>query len=329
MSSALSDRVAGRLLRTTALNHEELYIDVTTGALDMALVLNSILSTTASEIDYKSCDEACARLVVVAHSIKTKHQEDCDQHNMHVIAHLLYSCLPVDRASLVLSCHQEGCRTAAKGNTPDSHYAFSLLLCCTIDRLLRDAHVTANPEAPVPLLLRDVMSSLTLVHYFGHATMQVLQLLMGAPTTINLRNLLWHGFIRDDELPSWAGTILWHVLIALCTKIVMSSSDGIEMNFNVRPLRELSHYETMRDHAELEALKLKRTEQILSNSGFATDAMRPLWTFALDTTANKELSTLLLLPLLEASLRKVSAHQAKIFELNNARLDICRKQWLQ
>uniref|UniRef100_T1J3K5 DUF4209 domain-containing protein n=1 Tax=Strigamia maritima TaxID=126957 RepID=T1J3K5_STRMM len=58
----------------------------------------------------------------------------------------------------------------------------------------------------VPFLLKDLLSSDNLKNAIGKCPMQVLQVLIGPPVSLNLRNLVWHGFIAQNELPlsfSW------------------------------------------------------------------------------------------------------------------------------
>jgi len=49
-------------------------------------------------------------------------------------------------------------------------------------------------------LLRDLIQSVELQEIFGAKIMKFLALLFGGPLSLNLRNLLWHGFVSEGEL---------------------------------------------------------------------------------------------------------------------------------
>jgi hypothetical protein len=55
--------------------------------------------------------------------------------------------------------------------------------------------------APVPRMLKNLLVHPCLPAVLGSATVVLLQLLLGPPTLLNLRNLLWHGFVDLKQFP--------------------------------------------------------------------------------------------------------------------------------
>ncbi|XP_076803073.1 endoplasmic reticulum membrane-associated RNA degradation protein-like isoform X9 [Clavelina lepadiformis] len=82
-----------------------------------------------------------------------------------------------------------------------------LYICSTLEHSLRSVYRLKDGHDP--LLLRDLLSSKPLKETFGETRMKFLQVLFGGPLSLNLRNLLWHGFISPNELPS----MYFHVLL--------------------------------------------------------------------------------------------------------------------
>jgi len=52
----------------------------------------------------------------------------------------------------------------------------------------------------VPPLLKDLLRLPELSQMIGNNSIVLLQLLMGPPATINIRNILWHGFVSDQDI---------------------------------------------------------------------------------------------------------------------------------
>ncbi|XP_075531879.1 endoplasmic reticulum membrane-associated RNA degradation protein-like isoform X5 [Dermacentor variabilis] len=54
----------------------------------------------------------------------------------------------------------------------------------------------------VPFLLKDILSAPQLHDVFGPELMTLLQVIVGPPQSLNLRNVVWHGFVRPEEVDS-------------------------------------------------------------------------------------------------------------------------------
>jgi len=52
-----------------------------------------------------------------------------------------------------------------------------------------------------PFLLRDLLSSKELQVLCEPHRMKMFQIFLGGPLSLNLRNLVWHGFVAPGEIP--------------------------------------------------------------------------------------------------------------------------------
>jgi uncharacterized ubiquitin-like protein YukD len=78
-----------------------------------------------------------------------------------------------------------------------------LLLTSTLERLLGDIFVTHSDETVTcPSLLKDLLKTEELRSVLGGSFMCCLEVFIGSPHGLNLRNLAWHGFLSEGELPT-------------------------------------------------------------------------------------------------------------------------------
>ena len=97
-------------------------------------------------------------------------------------------------------------------NSHDPRAPMRALLVCTpiLERSLGNLYlsVSSSPAGSrVPALLRDLVNSRRLEIAIGAGNAAVLCLLFGSPKSLNLRNVLWHGFASPGEIrPALAAT---------------------------------------------------------------------------------------------------------------------------
>ncbi|XP_041106602.1 endoplasmic reticulum membrane-associated RNA degradation protein-like [Polyodon spathula] len=72
-------------------------------------------------------------------------------------------------------------------------------LTSCLERALGDVHLLQSKECP--FLFRDLLLSEELAQIFGQSVMDVLCVFVGSPKSLNLRNILWHGFASPQEIP--------------------------------------------------------------------------------------------------------------------------------
>ncbi|XP_030855378.1 endoplasmic reticulum membrane-associated RNA degradation protein [Strongylocentrotus purpuratus] len=79
--------------------------------------------------------------------------------------------------------------------------SISLLVTTSVlEKALGDVYLMKNK--PCPSLLKDLLITQELQSFFGCHALFCLRVLMGPPTSLNLRNILWHGFASPGEIPS-------------------------------------------------------------------------------------------------------------------------------
>ncbi|KAJ4434776.1 hypothetical protein ANN_23347, partial [Periplaneta americana] len=67
----------------------------------------------------------------------------------------------------------------------------------------------------VPFLLRDLLSTEELGLILGLVPTVFLQVLVGTPKALNLRNVTWHGFPRPDEVKDEFGAVFFFVIASI------------------------------------------------------------------------------------------------------------------
>uniref|UniRef100_K1RPB6 Transmembrane protein C6orf70-like protein n=1 Tax=Magallana gigas TaxID=29159 RepID=K1RPB6_MAGGI len=122
-------------------------------------------------------------------------------------------------------------------NSPNpSHHILALQLMSSIlERTLGDVFENES-SSQCPSLLKDILNSGEINKVFGKHVVQILRALMGPPTSLNLRNVVWHGFPNIGEIPRRYGCFLYLTLPSL-GKILDEKRKGIQTH---RQLMKLS-----------------------------------------------------------------------------------------
>ncbi|WAR20505.1 EMARD-like protein [Mya arenaria] len=79
-----------------------------------------------------------------------------------------------------------------------------LVTSSVLERALGDVYMLKGP-APCPSMLKDLLVTEQLKEILGEHVMCILRLVMGPPTSLNLRNVAWHGFPFPGEIPARYG----------------------------------------------------------------------------------------------------------------------------
>ena len=78
-----------------------------------------------------------------------------------------------------------------------------LLLTSSLERILGDIFLAySDGMTACPSLLKDLLKTQELRSVLGECFMSCLDVFIGSPCGLNLRNLAWHGFFSEDELPA-------------------------------------------------------------------------------------------------------------------------------
>ncbi|KAF0458651.1 endoplasmic reticulum membrane-associated RNA degradation protein-like [Gigaspora margarita] len=103
---------------------------------------------------------------------------------------------------------------------------FTLLLLgiSSLERLLGDIIFSIhNDKFIIPSLIRDLLIASPLVPLLGEDIIFFLRCLIGPPNSMNLRNILWHGFINPNEfLPipaKWYSALVIVITLTICQRV--------------------------------------------------------------------------------------------------------------
>lgn len=85
-------------------------------------------------------------------------------------------------------------------NTADYNLCL-LLLTSSLEHALGDVYLSYSCAPQCPSLLKDLLATQELKEVFGETVIRLLHILIGPPSSLNLRNILWHGFAGPGEVP--------------------------------------------------------------------------------------------------------------------------------
>lgn len=85
-------------------------------------------------------------------------------------------------------------------NTADHNLSF-LLLTSSLEHALGNVYLSFSCASQCPSLLKDLLATQELKDVFGDTVVSLLHILIGPPSSLNLRNVLWHGFAAPAEVP--------------------------------------------------------------------------------------------------------------------------------
>ncbi|XP_060687253.1 endoplasmic reticulum membrane-associated RNA degradation protein-like isoform X1 [Hemiscyllium ocellatum] len=176
-------------------------------------------------------------------------------------------------------------------------------LTACLERALGDVFLTVGKECP--FLLRDLLASQELAAIFGQNVMNVLRVFLGSPQSLNLRNILWHGFAAPPEIPPMYISMLLILTAGLGQKLkdVLACRNLSLLHrpyFKLTQLKELAVFPDINEEA------IAAAEAIIEKSDFVVEIMLPYWKDALAAYKDQRYAdcTILLLPQLEMGLRK-------------------------
>ncbi|XP_066282132.1 endoplasmic reticulum membrane-associated RNA degradation protein-like [Branchiostoma lanceolatum] len=172
-----------------------------------------------------------------------------------------------------------------------------------LERALGDVFLMNGTQCPS--LLKDLLATRELTEIFGCTAMSCLHILIGPPSSLNLRNIAWHGFLSPGEVPDMFVSFLLVVVTTL----------GMQAPF----LYEVSHRNPLDLSPQLQQLQkvfpvlqvtdLPILRDVIHRTAFIQPSMVPYWEKALEKFSDQSYGhcLLLLLPQLEHGLRRVFA----------------------
>ncbi|XP_067901579.1 endoplasmic reticulum membrane-associated RNA degradation protein-like isoform X2 [Heterodontus francisci] len=183
--------------------------------------------------------------------------------------------------------------------------ALSLMkLTACLERALGDVFFMIGKDCP--FLLRDLLASQELATVFGQSVMNVLRVFLGSPRSLNLRNILWHGFAAPPEIPPMYTSMLL-LLTAGLGQILKGALPPRNLTFlHHRPYFRLTQLEELAVFPDINEEAIAVAEDFIGKSDFVLEIMLPYWREALAAYKNHRFAdcVILLLPQLEMGLRK-------------------------
>ena len=82
------------------------------------------------------------------------------------------------------------CFSLLKSSHPADHNLCLLLLTSSLEHALGDVYLSYSGAKQCPSLLKDLLTTQELKEVFGDAVITLLHILIGPPTSLNLRNVL-------------------------------------------------------------------------------------------------------------------------------------------
>lgn len=196
-----------------------------------------------------------------------------------------------------------------------------LTLYSIFERSLGDLLFSLAPTRPVPFLLRDLLNETALDNLLGKQTMEFLKLLLCGPTSLNLRNLAWHGFLNPGQYPDRLAYFLIALVVFIDSKLTfVSITERARFNLaNVRPL------DVNREHVlRFKLAKRDEYHEAIDNSVLIDESRRDLWRKAVVELDNNNADAayarmIILLPEIEHVMRKLYARAHEI-ETNSCQI---------
>ncbi|XP_066452197.1 endoplasmic reticulum membrane-associated RNA degradation protein isoform X2 [Eleutherodactylus coqui] len=171
-----------------------------------------------------------------------------------------------------------------------------------LERSLGDVYLIIGKDCP--FLLRDLLASQELAKIFSQSVMNVLRVFLGSPLSLNLRNILWHGFASPHEIPPKYCSMLL-LLSAGLGQLLQLWLTNAGMSVVHRSPFVFSNLQEVAVFQDLNENVLSTAERLIEKSKFVLAHMIPFWTEVIFAFRQGRYAdcTILLLPQLEAGLR--------------------------
>ncbi|KAK3733011.1 hypothetical protein RRG08_002615 [Elysia crispata] len=183
-------------------------------------------------------------------------------------------------------------------------YLALLSLCAGMERSLGNLFLLKGSE--VPAMLKDLLTTSELFEILGCVPIQILQVVIGPPISMNIRNIAWHGFLSEDELPR---RYVYFLLLLMASIGKHLEYRGISPKTTLyRDYISLNAIDKIDAHfIELSHQDLSLAEQIICKSWVVNDGNKNFFktAFYLFWSENYGFCSMLLFPLLEQALRRL------------------------
>ncbi|XP_037931500.1 endoplasmic reticulum membrane-associated RNA degradation protein-like [Teleopsis dalmanni] len=221
---------------------------------------------------------------------------------IYVYCQLVFANVPLDELELewlggnLKYITLAGSQDESKGNLEQL-----LLLTAVLENALGNVYYTVSEKRNPPHLLRDLLATAEIANIFGTDLVLFMQILLGTPKSINLRNIVWHGFLNSNEVPPYYSSVLLLLLHTLGSKL-----GNIKLEIIQRPHKEdYSYYWHQFDAVSNIPSACQR--DLIAKCCYIDDGFKAYWQQIFSYYENKQywLFVMLILPQIELLLRMV------------------------
>ncbi|XP_077493297.1 endoplasmic reticulum membrane-associated RNA degradation protein-like isoform X3 [Amblyomma americanum] len=165
-------------------------------------------------------------------------------------------------------------------------------------------NVLFGKNVQVPFLLKDILTADQLHEVFGPELMLLLQVIVGPPQSLNLRNIVWHGFVRPEEVDSRYAYLLICIILSLGEHINQHCNPEIHSQRQRKQFSLERHTAVLCDFDDL-PFNEDRFLSALEGSSFVLPGRMQYWLTCVDLLkrASYAKCLMLALPQLECMLR--------------------------
>ncbi|XP_019853268.1 PREDICTED: endoplasmic reticulum membrane-associated RNA degradation protein-like isoform X2 [Amphimedon queenslandica] len=191
----------------------------------------------------------------------------------------------------------------------DGPHLSLIVIAAAIERSLGDVYLQVSNASNCPRHMKDLLATKELSQLLGAEPVVCLKCLIGPPGGLNLRNVVWHGFAAQDEIPIEYVTLLL-VLVVSLGKIIQNKLDASSLIH--RPFVSFQNHETIINNVlptEYSSSDIEEVVSIFEDSYFILPSILPILKSAVNLYKNRRYGhcLCLLLPALEHSLRRLYA----------------------
>ncbi|XP_072266356.1 endoplasmic reticulum membrane-associated RNA degradation protein [Pyxicephalus adspersus] len=173
-----------------------------------------------------------------------------------------------------------------------------------LERALGDVFLKVGKDCP--FLMRDLLASEELATIFSKSVMDVLRIFIGSPESLNLRNILWHGFASPNEIPPKYCSMLL-LFTAGLGQILQNQHHNFGTSLVHRSYFVFHSPEEIQVFPDLDERVLSLSEKLVEESTFVLVNMTPYWKEAITAFRESRYAdcAILILPQLETGLRLI------------------------
>ena len=190
------------------------------------------------------------------------------------------------------------CFDIVQRDTRTAVYHALLIITSVLERALGDVVLLRATQCPS--LLRDLLMMKELEDLLSCTVVQLLQTLMGPPASLNLRNVVWHGFPRPGELS------IQYVHALLCVTASIGKLLEDQEIYEI-PHRDMVQITVPTLFSDVDLSQLNDVLQLFACSAFIAPSVSQFWQLTLELYASCQYGecVVVLLPQLELALRRV------------------------